>query len=140
MIKLKLRATVDRGVARTEAARIGTPAVTSVTRKVLNQAVLSCPVDTGLMRSYHGMTVTTMATRVKGEVLCRAKYARAVHDGSGPHTIRAKSGKVLRFRTSDGIVYRRSVRHPGSAGRPWMRESAERVAAEEGWGFTGSAR
>lgn len=44
-------------------------------------------------------------------------YAGSIEHGSRPHKITARSGKALRFSTSSGIVYRRSVNHPGN--RPY---------------------
>ncbi len=44
------------------------------------------------------------------------KYA-AIHEFGGttrPHLITAKNGKALRFMGAGGVVFRRSVRHPGS--------------------------
>jgi hypothetical protein len=42
-----------------------------------------------------------------------ARYAYFVHEGTKPHTIRAKKGKALRFMHKGKIVYAHKVNHPG---------------------------
>jgi hypothetical protein len=131
----RITGTVDRDGANTAAARVGLIEVTDVCRKILNQATVNAPVDTGFLRAQHSMTVKTLRTRVKGEVVNRAKYAAAVHDGSKAHIIRARKKKALRFEVGGKVVFARSVRHPGSRGRPWLADAAERVSATAGFRF-----
>jgi len=131
----RVRGTVDREGANAAAARVGLVEVTDLCRKIQNQATINCPVDTGFLRSYHFMNVKVMRTRVKGTVGNRAKYAAAVHDGSGPHIIRARRKKALRFEVEGKVVFARSVRHPGTQGRPWLLEAAERTAVASGFRF-----
>lgn len=128
--------TVDKEGARVSAAQVGLVEVTNVCRKILNQATINAPVDTGFLRGYHSMNVRVLRTRVKGEVVNRAKYAAAVHDGAKPHIIRARRKKALRFEVGGKVVFARAVRHPGTKGRPWLREAAERTAASSGFRFT----
>jgi hypothetical protein len=131
----RVRGTVDREGANATAARVGLVEVTNTCRKIMNQATIDCPVDTGFLRGYHFMTVTTLKTRVKGTVGNRAKYASAVHDGSPPHIIRARRKRALRFEVDGKVVFARSVRHPGTRGRPWLLEAAERTAISAGFRF-----
>lgn len=49
-----------------------------------------------------------------------AKYALVHHNGSGPHIIRAKPGKMLRFPGRGGVVFVHQVRHPGSRPNPYL--------------------
>ena len=129
----KLRVKVDRPAARQEARNAVRRRVVDVTRKVQNQAVVNCPVDTGNMRAQHSMTVTETATKVRGTVTNNAKYAAAVHNGTRAHTITARRGTALRFKAGGTVIYARSVRHPGTTARPWLARAAQQVANEEGY-------
>ena len=131
----RVKGTVDRDGARTSARQVGRKEATSITRKIMNQATIDCPVDTGNLRSHHRMAVRELKTMVKGEVVNDAKYAAAVHDGSPPHTIRARRKQALRFTVGGETIIVRSVRHPGAKGRPWLRDAAEKVATSNGWRF-----
>lgn len=124
--------TVDREGAMATARKVGRVEVTNMCRKVMNQATIDCPVDTGNLRAHHVMRVKDLKTRVKGSVINNAKYAAAVHDGSPPHTIRARRRKALRFTAGGETIFVRSVRHPGTAPRPWLFK-ALRVAVNNGW-------
>lgn len=56
-------------------------------------------------------------------------YARWVEDGTSPHPIRARKGKMLRFTTSGGtVVFRKEVRHPGTKSMPFMGDARDAVA------------
>lgn len=48
------------------------------------------------------------------------KYARFVEEGTGPHEIVAKNGKALRFMAGGNAIFRKRVKHPGTAPRPFM--------------------
>lgn len=135
----RIRATVDREATNAEASRVGQVEVTDLCRKILNQATIDAPVDTGFLRGQHAMSVKTLRTRVKGTVVNRAKYSAAVHDGAtiGPRTIRARRKKALAFTMGGKTIIVRSVRHPGAKipGNPWLVKAAERVAVSAGWRF-----
>jgi hypothetical protein len=132
----RIKGTVDREAANAAAAKVGLIEVTDLTRKITNQATIDAPVNTGFLRGQHTMTVKVLKTRVKGTVVNRAKYASAVHDGSGPHIIRARKKKVLRFEVAGKVVFARSVRHPGTSANPWLLNAAERTAVNAGFRFT----
>lgn len=95
-------------------------------QRVESEAKRLCPVDTGRLRS----SITTELLRTGGGRLTvrigtNVKYARAIHDGTRPHTIRPRrAGGVLRFPGRGGqIVYARSVQHPGTRARPFLRDA-----------------
>lgn len=139
MIELRLkrmRLKVDRSAATTTARDIARRQVVTVTRKVYNQASVNCPVNTGNLRAQHYMRVAESAQKVRGTVGNNARYAAAVHDGSVPHTITVRRRKALRFKTGDGIIYARSVRHPGTTGRPWLTTAAQQIANDTGYRWT----
>ncbi len=48
-----------------------------------------------------------------------ARYAVFVHEGTRPHQITARRKKVL-ANVKDGLIFGRSVRHPGTKPNPFM--------------------
>ena len=57
--------------------------------------------------------------------------AKFLEEGTPPHIIAARRAKMLRFVVDGVVMYRRWVRHPGTAERPFMtiaRDIAERTA------------
>lgn len=56
----------------------------------------------------------------KGKLLSLAKYAGFIDKGTQPHLIRAKNSGVLAFQSGGRTVFRRVVRHPGTAPRPFV--------------------
>jgi hypothetical protein len=132
----RMRLRIDRQAATSAAKNAARRQVTTVVRKVYNQASVNCPVDTGNLRAQHYLTTSESAQKLRGTVGNNAKYAAAVHDGSSSHTITARRRKALRFKTGDGIVYAKSVRHPGTPGRPWLATAAQQVANEYGYQWT----
>jgi hypothetical protein len=146
-VKIKVDRPAATGVARTEGVR----RVTTYCRKAQNQAIIDCPVDTGNLRGHHRMRIREMSTKVVGEVYNDAEYATAVHDGSAPHVIvgrrmrrptrkrRYRGVKTLRFTVGSVVIYRRRVNHPGSRGRPWLREAGRKVAQSEGFLWSNGA-
>jgi len=56
------------------------------------------------------------------------KYAKWLELGTGPYTIHAKSGKMLRWKGDDGEWhFAREVHHPGIAPRPFLRPALMRA-------------
>ncbi|UYP17712.1 HK97 gp10 family phage protein [Rhodococcus sp. Z13] len=128
------RFTLDTGRVAATAQPIIARKVASVTRRIAAQAKLNAPVRTGnLARSIQeGPIVFQGPFRVTSGVTATANYAAAVHDGTRPHVIRARNGGFLRFPGSDGSpVFRRSVNHPGTRPRPFLRNAAEQVMRSE---------
>ncbi len=108
--------------------------VRSVARKVRTRAVLTCPVDTGRLRSAHREEVGIRVGQVYGFVENTVEYAAAVHDGSAAHVIRPRRpGGFLRFQAGGQVVFTTLVNHPGTRAQPWLRESMEEVARSEGF-------
>lgn len=131
-----LRGVTDRQGVVGEASRIARVEVTDMCRKIMNQATINCPVDTGFMRGQHTMGVSSGLNRSTGYVANRARYAEAVHDGTPAHIIRPRRKRVLRFVVDGRVVFARQVRHPGTTGRPWLATAARQVAGANGWTFT----
>ena len=126
--RMRLRLTREQILAGTVPA--AARGVTDVCRQIHNRASVLCPVDTGNLRAHHGMRVNRATCH--GQVFNDADYAAAVHDGTRPHTIRPRHGRVLRFVAGGQVAYATRVRHPGVRPRPWLTTAAQTVAAETG--------
>jgi hypothetical protein len=59
-------------------------------------------------------------------------YAIYVNNGTHPHVIRAKNGKALRFMAGGGVVFARSVNHPGTVGHFMLERGIEATRNELG--------
>jgi hypothetical protein len=130
-----VRITLDRAGIRADANRFARPRVTTVTRQVLNRSAIGCPVDSGRLRASGRMKVGESGKGPRGVVEYPVKYAAAVEDGSGPHVIRARKKKALRFKYGGRTVIVKSVKHPGTKARPFLTQAAQEVAAAEGLRF-----
>ena len=108
--------------------------VTRATRLVANQAKLNAPVDTGHLRASITQSVTVSGLHVTGRVGSPVSYALDVHEGTRPHVILPRNRKALRFTSRRGaLVFALRVMHPGTSGRPFLRDALRR-AAEFGFG------
>lgn len=104
----------------------------SLTRRIANQARAAVPVRTGnLGRTIGEEPQTYRPFHVSGGVEATADYAAAVHEGSRPHLIRARRAEFLHFFWHGREMFRKSVWHPGTRARPFLRNSAERVVASD---------
>jgi len=136
----RAKITLDKAGIRQDANDISWPRVRSVTRKTLNRASILCPVDNGTLRASGRMKFREGARGPTGIVEYPINYAAAVHDGTAPHVIKARRRSALKFQMGGRTVYARSVRHPGTDGRPWLAEAAAEVARAEGIQFRRAAR
>jgi hypothetical protein len=97
-------------------------------RAVSNQKHLS-PVRTGnLRRTIH----LDSASATEAVTVASAKYASAVEFGTGPHIIRPKRRKVLRFKTGGSVIFARFVNHPGTRAQPFMVPGARKALDDMG--------
>ena len=95
-------------------------------RAVTNQKALA-PVRTGnLRRTVHLGRVTESSALT----IASAKYAAYVELGTGPHVIVPRRRKVLRFKSSGGVVFAKRVNHPGTRAKPFMLPGAEKAVSE----------
>lgn len=130
-----VRILLDKAGLRKEANTAARAKVRTTTRRILNRSAILCPVDSGRLRASGRMKVGEAARGPRGIVEYPVQYAAAVHDGSGPHVIRAKKKKALAFEYQGRHVVVKSVRHPGSKGKPFLRQAADEIATEEGLRF-----
>jgi len=84
------------------------------------------PVRTGQLQKQTRSTVTPTGG---GYVITwtSESYARYVIDGTKPHMIVATNARALRFETANGVVFRRSVQHPGTKPNPYPTRAWERA-------------
>lgn len=106
-------------------------AAAAITRKIAAQARQDVPVRTGnLGRSIEeDALVADGPLKVKTGVTAKANYAVFVHEGTAPHTIRARNARALAFTVDGRRVFAKSVRHPGTRPNPFLRQAAEIVIA-----------
>ena len=111
-------------------------------RKVVAQAKLNAPVDTGNMRAQIAADpIVISGTRMKQTIRVggnAAEYSIYVHEGTRPHVIRPRNAKVLAFNGSEGRVFTREVHHPGTHARPFLRNAVQAVAPSMGFTVTGT--
>ena len=106
----------------------------SLTRQIETSAKHRVPVLTGhLGRSIRQLPqVWAGALHVIGGVTAWAHYAVYVHEGTRPHVIRPRNpGGVLHFTMNGRSVFARSVNHPGTAARPFLRNAGIAVMASD---------
>jgi hypothetical protein len=102
------------------------------TRNVESEAKRLCPVDSGRLRSGIWSEVGQVNGAPTGRVGVNARYALAVHDGSGIYgprgaPIRPRSGRFLVFTGAGGRkVFAREVK--GTRGRPFLRNALPAAA------------
>lgn len=77
---------------------------------------------------------------LEGSVRAKARHAHLVHDGTKPHWIRSREGRVMVFRAAGRTVIARAVRHPGAKAQPFLDEALERSTSEIGRILAAAAR
>lgn len=152
MAALSGRIELDNAVVLSVGISMAAPVVAKVTRRVLNRAEVRAPVRFGVLRGSHSMTMQATRTTVAGRVYVGADYAEMVHNGTAPHTIRAKRAGALAFKMGGVQVFvpkkptkwgglrkgktgkvflwvgKGYVRHPGTKARPWLYQALREVA------------
>ena len=106
-------------------------ALPSIARRIQNELVLICPVDTGRLRN-------SIKVRADGEglVIWMVEYGKFIEFGTPPHIIRPKNKKALRFevgkvarlsgkKSGKNIVFAKEVKHPGSRPNPFIRNTIQ---------------
>ncbi|AHJ88321.1 tail assembly chaperone [Mycobacterium phage Hosp] len=128
--RIHARVEIDEAALERESGRDLRAFHRSLTRRIANQARADVPVRTGnLGRTIGEMPQVYTPFHVSGGVEATADYAAAVHEGSRPHRIAARSADALRFVWHGRVIFRKSVWHPGTRARPFLRNAARRVVA-----------
>lgn len=90
---------------------------------VLGEQKREAPVRTGNLR--RSIRLGTISARV-AQTVASANYAAHVEYGTGPHEIRPRRRRALRWRAADGgVVFATKVNHPGTRANPFMARGAE---------------
>ena len=84
------------------------------------------PARTGALRRSVRTHVEMNGARVHGTIAITAPYARPVIEGSRPHIIRARGGRVLAFQRGGKAIFARVVRHPGTKPNPFPARALRR--------------
>ena len=98
--------------------------------KVQAEAQTLAPVKSGRLRNSISIKYPTPLTAIIGPQVEYGVY-QEFGTGSrgefptGPYTITAKPGKLLRFKVGAKVVFARSVTHPGVRARHYMRDGLE---------------
>lgn len=101
------------GISPTQSrALIGT--VTSILARFARR---EAPERTGHLRR---SIIDRVDSPLTGRVDVTAPYGRFVHDGTPPHRINAKPGKVLAFEINGLTLFRLFVNHPGNKPNPFL--------------------
>lgn len=116
-----------RGASMRELRVVG-PLVTA-------RAKVLAPVDTGRLRASIGPPEyrRTFTLRPEVSVVAHTDYAKYVHDGTRPHTIRPRQAQALRFLVGGRVVYAKVVNHPGTRARPFLDQAAREIAGSRGY-------
>lgn len=120
---------------REVAKEYGRARVSRFNRLTTNLAKERVPRKRGRLANSIGSSLSVEATKVRGRVGSRVRYAATVNDGSVAHRIRARRKKALRFywEAAGRTVIRKSVWHPGSGETPFLTSAARDVARAEGF-------
>lgn len=128
----------NRAAAQTLATGVCSDLVTSMCVDTITYATPATPVRTGRLRAGNQMEVDAPSGwSVEGRVFNATEYAEAVHNGTGPHIIKPRHAKALRFEgAGGGIEFATVVHHPGTRPRPFLVEGAAAAAPLNGFRFT----
>ena len=103
-------------------------AVQTESKKRLNEAPRR--IDTGRLRN----SIQIQESSFRGTVMIRVgtnvEYALIIHNGSRPHRINARPGGVLAWQGPNGMIFARSVMHPGFKANPFLADGLRRGMAK----------
>jgi len=137
MARVTVKVEINEAALERETGTIFRGFHASLTRRIANQARAAVPVDTGALgRSIKEMPQVYAPFRVSGGVEAGGgaegvHYAAAVHEGRRARIIRAKNAQFLHFWWHGREYFRREVHQGPMKGRPFLRLSAQRVAATD---------
>lgn len=116
----KIVANLGDGISAADLKFLMTEALPLITKFI----DATTPFKTGKLRAgtRYGLTSGNTAFIRNNE-----RYAMPVHEGSRAHDIVATNAKFLAFNPGGGMVYRKKVRHPGSAANPFITRGTEQA-------------
>jgi len=97
-------------------------ALPQIAVRLENELVLTCPVDTGLLRNS-----ITVFPNENGLLISMAEYGELVEFGTPPHIIKPQSKQALKFKPkgSKDFIFAKEVRHPGTRPNPFIRNAIQ---------------
>lgn len=128
----RVRFDLDRQEFQRQVGAIQQQRMRSLQRRILTQARQDVPVKTGHLGRSHGSgPIRTAGLRTTSSVHANADYALYVHQGTGgpSRRIYPKRAQALRFNIGGRTIFAAWVR--GVRARPWLRNAAMRIAAQE---------
>ncbi|OHU29020.1 hypothetical protein [Mycobacteroides chelonae] len=133
MARVRARFELNERELNDQTRAFGHRRMASLQRRIANQARADVPVRTGNLgrQTKEGQIGFTGPRTVSGSVRNDADYALYVHEPTRPHVIRPRNAKALRFQIGGRTVFAMLVRHPGTKGRPFLRNAGLRVASRE---------
>ena len=85
------------------------------------------PHPPGRLKANHKTKKGRWARGISFEVGSDVGYALYVHEGTGPHPIKAKRGRLMFWWPKVGqVVTPKAVLHPGTRANPWLTRALER--------------
>lgn len=128
--------TVDGGRTRSGLANLkaGIRQAAGLTLDAAIEAAKASAKSTTLWKDQSGTTrssIRSERTGLRGFVEAGGA-AKFLEEGTKPHLIVAH-GKALRFVVEGNVLFRKWVRHPGTAPRPFMREARQRGETAAEW-------
>lgn len=97
--------------------------------RALREMQVRAPVRTGALQFGIWRQMIVSADRIFARIFSTAPYTMAVEKGTRPHSIVAKDAKALRFYVGGKAVFVKSVQHPGTKGKFFIRASIEAAKA-----------
>lgn len=91
--------------------------------RVMSRAKQLCPVKQGRLRGSIRLNPTITPAGFVVQVGTDVEYAAAVHEGTRPHVIVPRNASVLAFQVGGKKVFAMKVNHPGTRGRPFLRDA-----------------
>lgn len=133
MARVRAHFTLNEPALNDQTRAFGRRRMASLQRRIATQARADVPVRTGNLgrQIKEGQISFTGPRTVSGSVEDHADYALYVHEGSGPHVIRPRKAKALRFQIGGRTIFAKLVNHPGTKPRPFLRNAGMRIAARE---------
>lgn len=109
-----------------------------VATEITGVAKVICPRKTRELTKSINWVMRQEGSGLVAYVGTNKEYAIFVHEGTGPHRIKARGKKALAFDWANGPsgvtrskrtgkVVRKFVNHPGTKGRPFLTDAAKRV-------------
>ncbi len=126
-----LRKATDK--IKLEAAKELRKSVAEATATLFNEVVRTTPIGKNYANKSGGNLQAGNRMNIKGlrgHIWNPVVYAKWVHYGTSPYTIRPKAAKALAFRINGRLIFTKKVNHPGIKANPWYDKALDRMQRE----------